>query len=522
MGYTVYEALYYKLHDNDEERDICKELQDLVEQMLDTDTIPMRNESDPTNNEDDDSTNQYNNLSTRGRDSSTLLQSKPPLSHYELDQDLRNSKQANSQVSSPHQLNVHQVDQGESTDEGIGEDVSGASHSGADFEGSQCHNISIDAIIRACVLHSKANDAIAADSYYRSVLRGLVNEAAQANLKKLGIDCKPLQECHEDDDVVRYFDIQGWSRKWMQVMGEFKGGIALRRVDKAALDPQNNSKKYELTPYEKFLEDIRTRRYRLRETGMMVNGDIPLKIKKDAHDLVLDYIRSRPRLRPVSQRSLPPSPPEKLTPRERLMESLRQPHKLRPTPGRRALSAERRLGDRSRATNGSSVPREKMTAEHSMMNGISAKETSRTTLADPHVPSCQDMTATPGRRLIKPDLSLRLSSSFDEDDDTTEMSSDPTTARRIKDASSLQDFSMADDDDDLLQITLDEDYGNDNIATRGDEGQPSRPTSFQRTSNRRFSFKKSEYLLIFVEPQCEIRSLLTYNVRKCSYYFLHS
>ena len=32
----------------------------------------------------------------------------------------------------------------------------------------------------------------------------------------------------------------------------------------------------------------------------MVNGDIPMKVKKDAHTIILDFIRSRPPLRKVN------------------------------------------------------------------------------------------------------------------------------------------------------------------------------------------------------------------------------
>lgn len=39
------------------------------------------------------------------------------------------------------------------------------------------------------------------------------------------------------------------------------------------------------------------RKYQLRK--VMVNGDIPPRVKKDAHALILDFIRSRPPLKKV-------------------------------------------------------------------------------------------------------------------------------------------------------------------------------------------------------------------------------
>lgn len=125
-----------------------------------------------------------------------------------------------------------------------------------------------------------------------------------------------------------------------------------------------------------------------------------------------------------------------------------------------------------------------------------------------HVPSTttsqpqslqQDVTATPGRRLIKPDLSLRLSASFDDDEDST------VSASRRKSASSLQDpFSTADDDedDDVLQVTLNEEERvksapNGTRETNGQAGSScTRPNSLQRAVNRRFSFKTRKHPLI--------------------------
>lgn len=78
---------------------------------------------------------------------------------------------------------------------------------------------------------------------------------------------------------------------------------------------------FELTPYEILMEDIRSRymvayfiniyfgiaiehiiiiiyrNYELHK--VMVDGDIPTRVKKDAHALILEFIRSRPPLKKV-------------------------------------------------------------------------------------------------------------------------------------------------------------------------------------------------------------------------------
>ena len=47
------------------------------------------------------------------------------------------------------------------------------------------------------------------------------------------------------------------------------------------------------------MDDIRSRHYKLN--AVMLDGELPPKVaKKDAHDIVLEFIRSRPPLKPVS------------------------------------------------------------------------------------------------------------------------------------------------------------------------------------------------------------------------------
>ena len=109
---------------------------------------------------------------------------------------------------------------------------------------------------------------------------------------------------------------------------ELRHGVKLKKVDQ---EDMIHNTEYELTPYEMLLDDIRARRYKLNH--VLINGGLPPRLKKDAHELILDFIRSRPPLIPVSRRVLKPQPPKQVTLREKLMESIvKQDHKLRPTP----------------------------------------------------------------------------------------------------------------------------------------------------------------------------------------------
>lgn len=123
------------------------------------------------------------------------------------------------------------------------------------------------------------------------------------------------------------------ARLWVQLMRELRHGVKLKKVEEKQFNPLPTE--YQLTPFEMLMQDIRARNYKLRKvmvsegrgrgcsdgpplhcspTGLslwaspnsslpgplQVDGDIPPRVKKDAHELILDFIRSRPPLRQVS------------------------------------------------------------------------------------------------------------------------------------------------------------------------------------------------------------------------------
>lgn len=92
---------------------------------------------------------------------------------------------------------------------------------------------------------------------------------------------------------------------------------------------------FELTPYEILMDDIRKRRYHLRKTPSPTPN-----LKKDAHAVILEFIRSRPPLKKASERQLPPLQKE-WTLRELLMESIKKPPNLRSSRNRYIPKIER-------------------------------------------------------------------------------------------------------------------------------------------------------------------------------------
>lgn len=116
---------------------------------------------------------------------------------------------------------------------------------------------------------------------------------------------------------------------------ELRNGVKLKKVEASHWQ---HPYEFELTPYEMLLDDIRSQRYKLNK--VIADGlALPTRVK-DAHALVLEFIRSRPPLAPASKRQLPPAPVNQ-TPHDLLMDEIRCQHRLRPTtPCREAQSAD--------------------------------------------------------------------------------------------------------------------------------------------------------------------------------------
>ncbi|XP_063228893.1 protein spire isoform X2 [Bacillus rossius redtenbacheri] len=211
--------------------------------------------------------------------------------------------------------------QHETDDEGIERD-SGDS----DEESSQY--CTLDTVIEHCMNHLAASTPQEADAHYRAVCRALVAEALELSsfLDKVSQGTHELQQqaaAHSKDlDQLKFTD---WARLWVQVIRELRHGVNLKKV---GLAHGRAPIEYELTPYEILMDDIRSRRYKLNK--VMVDGDIPHRVKRDAHAVILEFIRSRPPLRKAADRQLAPARGRPKAPRELLMEAIKQGRRLRP------------------------------------------------------------------------------------------------------------------------------------------------------------------------------------------------
>ncbi|GLG95997.1 Protein spire, partial [Gryllus bimaculatus] len=177
--------------------------------------------------------------------------------------------------------------------------------------------------------HLGPPSAAQADAHYRAVCRALVAEALElaSFLERVSEGTGELQARAEACADLGQLQFADWARLWVQVIHELRHGVKLKKVSSQCC--QRTPIEFELTPYEILMDDIRSRRYKLRQ--VMVDGELPPRVKKDAHAVILEFIRSRPPLRRASQRKLNPPPKRAATPREMLLDSIKRSgmHRLR-------------------------------------------------------------------------------------------------------------------------------------------------------------------------------------------------
>uniref|UniRef100_A0A8C8R6L4 KIND domain-containing protein n=1 Tax=Pelusios castaneus TaxID=367368 RepID=A0A8C8R6L4_9SAUR len=213
-------------------------------------------------------------------------------------------------------------------------------------------------VMKLCAAHLPTRSE--APNHYQAVCRALFAETMElytflAKIKSAKEVSKRSDESSTDLDELKNAD---WARFWVQVMRDLRNGVKLKKVQERQYNPLPIE--YQLTPYEMLMDDIRSKRYTLRK--VMVNGDIPPRLKKSAHEIILDFIRSRPPLNPASARKLKPTPPRPRSLHERILEEIKAERKLRLG----EYIASRKLADSS-VVNGGLTPQAKV-------NGVSTTQ----------------------------------------------------------------------------------------------------------------------------------------------------
>ncbi|KAK1162051.1 hypothetical protein AOXY_G18331 [Acipenser oxyrinchus oxyrinchus] len=180
-----------------------------------------------------------------------------------------------------------------------------------------------------------------AQTHYQAVCRALFVETlelqtflikiknAKEMLNKIREEEKPDAGPTAELDKLRHTD---WTRLWVQLMRDLRNGVKLKKVQEQQFDPLPTE--FELTPFEMLMQDIRAHNFKLRighgKTLLHPAVYITTRVKKDAHELILDFIRSRPPLKPASERRLRPLPEKEHTLHEKILAGIKQERKLRP------------------------------------------------------------------------------------------------------------------------------------------------------------------------------------------------
>ena len=170
-----------------------------------------------------------------------------------------------------------------------------------------------DEILEMCEMQLSAPEE--ARYHYRNVCRAMVAEALELNTFMEKISSYASEE--DAPAEILELGMQEWAHIWLQTMHELRLGVKLKKTNFTKTPVE-----YELTPYEVLMEDIRERRYTLNKVQEEAHK-LTRQESSDPRGVMLNFIRSRPPLKPVSERQLAPKRDDSLTPREKLQQEIK-------------------------------------------------------------------------------------------------------------------------------------------------------------------------------------------------------
>ncbi|XP_069507192.1 protein spire homolog 1-like [Ambystoma mexicanum] len=126
----------------------------------------------------------------------------------------------------------------------------------------------------------------------------------------------------EDLDVGSPNILNKWNCLWRNVINEMRNGIRLRNAAERLY--KTLPVEYTVTPFEHLMDDIRYRRYTLQKVTVTISN------RRSLHASFLDFICSRPVLKPASERKLKERSREQPSLHELLMTEIKSAKKLQP------------------------------------------------------------------------------------------------------------------------------------------------------------------------------------------------
>lgn len=195
-------------------------------------------------------------------------------------------------------------------------------------EGIEAETFSLSKLRKKCCTRITDETITDIEQHYRNVCRALVAEALELSsfLRQVSIGSQELNKAGNEHNQSVDLKIEVWAQVWMKVMRELRFSYTVKKLNKVEI-VDRQQKEYELSPFEMLLDDINSKRYKLKKVS-----DLSQKAEKDARTVILDYIKSGPRLRPAAERQLSPLPQTEPSLHQRLMEGIKSPPPLRTTP----------------------------------------------------------------------------------------------------------------------------------------------------------------------------------------------
>jgi len=159
-------------------------------------------------------------------------------------------------------------------------------------------------IFKYCCKHHNMASIEDVAHHYREVCKALVAEVMQLTNFISRLSDENLLE-------LEMLERKDWAGVFNNVMDELRSGVKLRNVSAT-----KRAFEFSMTPYEMLMEDIRNRKAILKPPVLDLNVELA------ARDQIMNFIRSKPTLKPVSERKLA-SPVHDETPAEKLMSDIR-------------------------------------------------------------------------------------------------------------------------------------------------------------------------------------------------------
>ncbi|XP_073678754.1 protein spire homolog 1 [Garra rufa] len=177
---------------------------------------------------------------------------------------------------------------------------------------------SIADVIHVC--KERLYDPTVAAKHYRNVCSSLFSDTVELcqYLQIVQQSRKSLQKLFEMETQLVAQVTTDWVSSWGDLVDELSRGVVLRPLAKR-LTVSKCLQTVEIPPFTQLLRDIQCRRYTLRKVQDVGDG----QRKPDHHQTLLEFIRSRPKLRPVSERKIGLKPKQKSSLHELLMEEIR-------------------------------------------------------------------------------------------------------------------------------------------------------------------------------------------------------